>query len=898
MLKNKLLFIGLLSLALVCGMALMSCPGSDTEPWQEVQGEPPTLQGTSQIDGRTFNRGTQKTNASDAIPGSAELRSSEVDENDQATYSKPNPIFNMRRSPTTADVKYSVTSSIDDVPTTYGAAPLRLSNGDVLWIQVTDKGLSNYYVIRITVKYSPVSVFAIKSHPASRQSTLADWETDPIPLTVAMQEAYNGYRYQWYSNTENSNVGGTALDEEEEQGASYTPDNITQNGDYYYYVKVSISGETAADPDETLTSNPALIRIVASIAAAPTEFTIGETRLNYVRGVGGTGSFMFRIGSNADASPDADVNYIDLLMGTLGANNLRIMVQDDYLNYIQNTVQSRNSTQYFHNAEKNFFPVIRRVNEAGGYVFANPWTGPAYLKNLDNEIAYPGYWLKSSTAGGSEMKTEPNGGFLRTTGPAYVDYATHFRNFLTWLNNNDAPIFALGILNEPDFGGGANYEGMGMSPDVMRNWFRVVGHFPTQVADRDSATNNARGSLYEDIIPGYGGGRPTHHVMSMSGDPMGGNLTTQFSPSYNDTGENGANNVVEIWGRHYYGSADRFTPVAGTSSHTATKTNTTLWEDRPQLGNYEGPYEGESLAVSPQMYAPGSQAGNIKREVWQTEHDFNYNSQSVNATNTVSTYWNSAFAAMNDIDWCLRVIGESVFSWWFSSSYSGFVTSWHPATGGTNVAWGPYTITPRGRAFAHYGRYVNETWLLDMERTKGTIAFNNYSGFDAGSKTPKISAFEDVNGEYISIVMFTPINSTNTSNPDSSSTSGAIGSGFGAGGLNGSNVLTTGTNVGLIDVVLPSGFVGTSATAIRSYGNSAGQYWNDEPVFITPDGTTVQVNLPAGNIISIKVMGNWTGGGRYFATGLDRRVRPYDRYQNNEMTGPIMVEGMNPPPER
>jgi len=901
--KIKLLFIGLLSLALVFGMALTSC-GDTPEQWKEPDVDPPTLTNASRIDGQTFTRGTPKTNASEAIAGSAELRSSEVNADEEATYAKTNPTIELRTSPPSATLKYAKTQSLTDVPATtaYSATkPGSLSNNDFLWVQVTEQNVSNYYVIKITVKYSPVSVFAIAGDPASRQSTLNDWTDDPIPLTVAMQETYDGYRYQWYSKA-NANAAGVLIPNATD--ASYTPTTITANGDYYFYVVVSISGETAADDDETVTSKTALIRIAATVDPAPTQFTIGSDRVNYIRGVGGTGSFMFRTGGNADASPDADVNYIDLLCGTLGANILRIMVQDDYLNYIENEVQSpSNQNQFRHDAKKNFFPVIRRVNEAGGYVFANPWTGPQYLKNLDNTIAYPGYWLKSSSEGGTTQKSSADGGFLRLTGQAYTDYATHFRNFLTWLNDNDAPIFALGILNEPDNGGGAAYEGMGMSGNTTRDWFRTVGHFTTQyVADRDTAQTGVRGVLIDDIIPGYGGGGETHHVLTMTPDPMGSNNFDRISPAVQDSGENGASNVIELIGCHLYSGANRYTVAAGA--------NGTLWNARPQL-NYKGPYEDESLEMSPQMYAPGSVATQIKREVWQTEHDFNYSSASVVAPNDVSKHWNSAFALMNDIDWALCVAGYSVFDWWFSSSYSGMVTSYHAVHGGpkdgTNPnperTWGPYQITPRGRAFAHYGRYINETWLLPITRDRGSVTtWNNSSSFNAGTTTPSIRAYEDVNGKFVSIVMFTP--STSTAN-------GQIGPGFGGGGTSGNSDPTRGsTNVGKIAVVLPIGFVASSATALRSYGNDnstgaaydAGvptgspRYWIDEPVFLSTDEgkSIVEVTLPGGNIISIKVMGTWPG--RDVAD--PERPRPYERYQNGYMSGPIMVEGMNPPPNR
>jgi len=677
-------------------------------------------------------------------------------------------------------------------------------------------------------------------HPASRVLTLAEWNANAAlqTLSVQMEDPQGGYKFQWYSNTAFSSKDGTAISGKTE--ATYTPE-ITATGDYFYYVTATAGGKT-------VNSNVAYIKITAADDPAPTAFKIGATRLNYIRGVGGTGSFMFRQGDRADASPDADARYIDMLFGEIGCNILRIMVQDDYQNYITNAVQSRNESIFYHNARDNFFAVIRRANAYGGYVFANPWTAPARMKN------------PQSIAGGR----------LAENGPNYVDYANHLRNFLTWLNENNAPIFALGILNEPDYGQGANYEGMGMTAEVTRDWFRTVGHFSTQRVTNRREAGVDTSTFEAELIPGYGGGGQTHHVLVMSGDPMG-DVRPYYGPQFESTGPDGANNRIELIGRHYYQTPYRYTEVAGTA--------TTAWAERPQL-DYTGPAEAESLAMSPQMYAPGSSAGNVKREIWQTEHDFNYHSNSTEPpASNVQEYWNSAFAAVNDVDWCLRVLGESVFDWWYSSSYSGLVTSYQPA------GFPPRTITPRGRAFAHYARYVNETWLLPIDRTRGTVAFNVTSsglgnGFNAGSTDPKISAYEDTDGKFITVVMFTPTMSTNN---------GLISSGFGTGGTSGYNDPTRGsTNVGRIAITVPDGFKASSASALRSYGNDdatgeaydegvpngSPRYWIDEPAFLSADGTTVEVTLPGGNLISIMIRGEWEESaktGRHF----EKRVRPY-----------------------
>jgi O-glycosyl hydrolase len=693
----------------------------------------------------------------------------------------------------------------------------------------------------------PTTTVIINKNPASKSYTLEEWqmaaEADKT-LTVGLSET-GEFSYQWYTRTDPSSQG-TIIESATE--ASFLP-SISSNGKYYYYVEVK--ADTA-----TLTSGNACIRIIDpdNFDVAPTSFSIGSDRLNYVRGVGGTGAFMFRIGGQADASPDVDVKYIDLLMGQLGCNILRIMVQDDYETYVTDAIQSRNKDQFYHNARRNFFAVIRKVNEYNGYVFANPWTAPGYMKT-----------------GGGEGGLA--GGILTTNGTNYVDYANHLRDFLKWLNTNNAPIFALGILNEPDFGQGANYEGMGMTASVTKDFFRTVGNFTTERVNNRSGAGPGSGTvsasdLVPDIIPGYGGGSATHNVLVMSGDSMGdiaSYMNLQLSDSL-------ANDKIELMGRHYYANANRYTRVVGNAN--------TKWFDRDQL-DFDAPHADAALAQSPQMYAPGSTATNIKREVWQTEHDHNSGASTTPPASNAQKYWNYAFAALHDVDWALRVVGESVFDWWYSASYSGLVTSYQLA------GFEPYTITPRGRAFAHYARYVNETWTLPIDRTRGTINFNVTGssaspGYDCGATDPKISAYEDVNGKFISIVMYTPTLSARGAN------GGVIANGISNGGTYGNDDPTRGsTNVGRIEVVLPDGFTATGASALRTYGNDNAdgkdydtvpngtpRYWIDEPVFLytTADGkAAVEVTLPGGNVISIMVKGTWPG--RDVAS--PERKRPY-----------------------
>ena len=773
------------------------------------------------------------------------LKSAEVNESNAPTLSLAvtiSPVFTQAVPPT---VTYCINGSETEPGTFVNTKPARLNNKDVLWLKTkAAAGAEMFYRIKATIEYDANALsaedFTIVFDPASRAYAEGAAVT---PLSVGVSKA-GFYDVQWYSNTFLTNTGGTAITEPvRSNGSSFThsPGSLATANHYYYVV---IKNETG-----TLISAPAVISISSSGVAVANVFQISSTKYNFVRGVGGTGSFMFREGSNADASPDADVTYINKLFEELGCNNLRIMVQDDYLNYIENKVQSRNQSIFYHDARANFFAVIRRVNELGGYVFAQPWTAPASMKT-NNSI--------SGSGGGA------NPGRLKVE--SYIEYANHLRDFLKWLNANNAPIFLLGILNEPDYGANAAYEGMGMSANESRNWFQLVGHFTTQQVSNPNTAQIGTAQYERDVIPGWGGGGPTHHVLTMSGDSAGDVVTYMNSQLSDRTGENNANDRQEVVGRHYYySSGPRYiefvgSGVAGDGGVSGTHGNpVTTWAERgtgtattgsSARGIYNSFNPGNAYDVqavlnySPQMFPPDSTATNIKRELWQTEHDYNHGSSTDPTRTNAYTFWNAAFTAMNWIDYTFRVVGESLSSWWFSSSFSGYVTSNH------TVGWPtPYYITPRGRAIAHYAKYVNETWLLGVERTEGTLPFNNGGSLNAGSTVPKITAFEDKDGKFISVVMFTPPHSPNGAN------GGAIGGGFGSGGTFGSDEPSKGSvNVGRLRLVLPEGYTAGSATAIRSWGHKDGEYWQNEPVFLSEDGKSAEVTLPGGNIISIRFM--------------------------------------------
>ncbi len=95
----------------------------------------------------------------------------------------------------------------------------------------------------------------ISNQPTPTQN-LCVGGTIPTPLSVTTTGGTGTFSYQWYSNTTNSNAGGSAISSA--TNASYTPAVFTTAGNYYYYVMVSPNGSGCAP----IASSPAEIIVV------------------------------------------------------------------------------------------------------------------------------------------------------------------------------------------------------------------------------------------------------------------------------------------------------------------------------------------------------------------------------------------------------------------------------------------------------------------------------------------------------------------------------------------------------------------------------------------------------------------------------------------------------------
>lgn len=343
----------------------------------------------------------------------------------------------------------------------------------------------------------------ITKHPVSRNYESATG-IDPLSVTVSPPKDGGILSYQWYSNTEFKNTTGTAI--EGQTGAAYTP-AVSGTGDFFYYAVVTNTNENAPRNKTTsLASSPARIRVQAGSTAAPSaSFTIDNTtKFQYIRGFGGMSSVVFRAGSGG-SSPDININEIDTMFnpnGKLRYNMLRIMLYDDLDGVIGNKYPGGNGVWQ---DNSDYWDIIKRINQYGGYVYACPWTAPAYFKT------------NNSLVGGGALKTD-----------LYQEYAEYLQNFLKRHNSMGAPLYAISIQNEPNVSVG--YEGMDWSNQAILNFHKEIGRFT-------------------DGIPGYGGGKVLPSVKIVSAESA--NSPQIYDLALNDPD---ARPNVDIIARHYYGN--------------------------------------------------------------------------------------------------------------------------------------------------------------------------------------------------------------------------------------------------------------------------------------------------------------------------------------------------------
>jgi hypothetical protein len=291
---------------------------------------------------------------------------------------------------------------------------------------------------------------------------------------------------------------------------------------------------------------------------------------------------------------------------------------------------------------------------------------------------------------------------------------------------------------------------------------------------------------FTEGVRGYGGGREIPVVLTVNGESAN-NPNINFSALLDPV----SRAAIDLYARHVYGS----------------QTNT-LWE-------------------SP--YADYKEGSPWRTECWMTEHNIN----SANAVAYVfDSTWDYVWRFMNDVDLVMRINNENAFVWWASRRFYSML--------GDNQAGTTDGVPlPRGWGLSHYAKYTIDTTRVSISAS-GTNGDNaaisqgasvteklktsviNSSNFHLDNLSAKITAYVSADGEEFTMVMWTP------TNPDG----------------------TNGTNMGRIQINVPSGFIIGSASAVRS--TSASSVMVPELLEVNAERTAAFVSLPASNLLSIR----------------------------------------------
>ena len=138
---------------------------------------------------------------------------------------------------------------------------------------------------------------SITSQPTITQSLCVGSAIDS-PLSVAFTGGTGTVSYQWFSNTTNSNTGGTAI-----AGATnsdYTPPIFTTAGNYYYYVVLSFTGSGCNDVVSDVSEIIVVALPIIDVQPLATQSLCQNTasQILEVQASGGLGAFSYQWFSN------------------------------------------------------------------------------------------------------------------------------------------------------------------------------------------------------------------------------------------------------------------------------------------------------------------------------------------------------------------------------------------------------------------------------------------------------------------------------------------------------------------------------------------------------------------------------------------------------------------------
>jgi hypothetical protein len=177
---------------------------------------------------------------------------------------------------------------------------------------------------------------------------------------------------------------------------------------------------------------------------------------------------------------------------------------------------------------------------------------------------------------------------------------------------------------------------------------------------------------------------------------------------------------------------------------------------------------------------------------------------------------------LNDVDLSIRANDESAFIWWY-------IKRFYSVIGDGQYGTVEGAVYPRGYALSHYAKYGKETWRIGANvtgfladgKTVVGAANCNPAGVNRTSTHARATGFASADGKTISVVMYTP---TDTS---------------GKGGV----------DLGTVKIQMPQGFVIGGADAMRSNASAKAK---KESVMVSQDRNSALVMMPPSTILSVR----------------------------------------------
>jgi O-glycosyl hydrolase len=679
---------------------------------------------------------------------------------------------------------------------------------------------------------------AISVHPSGGEYILGpNMIITPLSVTASVNDG-GVLSYQWYRSMDGTNSGGLKIDSAIDE--TYTPDVFGFDGTFYYYVVVNNNNEDAAGRKNSSRASAVATVVVKRVQTAATPvitvqprdasyFTgepIAPLTINATVADGGEISYQWvstnlpaaagdtsstswsAAGTTNTFTPPSTAGAVYYHVRVTNTNNLAV-------NKISSTVSkvvmvsvtdpstaSGNATITINTADKRQY-----VRGFGGMstpwgnapddnvrdieLMFNPDTGLGYNMlrimimpdNTDIEVTMR-QLINNELSGDSDCSDYYEIVKIVNKYNGYV-LASPWSPPAVWKSNNDI------------IGGGAGATAK-LLPQYYQDYADYLKSFcqhmynmgapiyAVSIQNEPNFRANYAGCEWENAemrdffievgrftngVRGWGGGTEIPRVLTMNGESA--NSPAINNPAMADPVSWGN---IDLIGRHNYGDQ-----------------TITLNQNYPHA--------------------------TVKKEVWMTERNINGGNDDDYPNDST---WNYVWKFMNDLDVTIRINEENAYVWWTIKRFYSMIGDGEYGT--VNGA-----VTPRGHGMSHYAKFGKESWRVGVTAigtTAGGAAlttsnFNQTSGYNMDNLHVRATAFMSEDGNTISLVMFTP---TNTS---------------GGGGV----------NMGDVTIQLPDGFTAKSAVAMRSNSSVRSLM---ESVALSADRKSAVVSLPASTILSVR----------------------------------------------